>query len=125
MADLVTAGLVDLVRRRWPDQRVFTYWDYRAGMFDGDIGPLVPPPSVLRRRVERDDGAVFPPLPPLGDGRCAGRVDVQERRSFLEIRHVEAFREPPVHAGEHVCGLRGSLLISQETAQAGRGTELE
>lgn len=100
VADLVTGGLVDLVRRRWPDQRVFTYWDYRAGMFhqdlgmridlvlaspdvaartkavwvdrqarkgtapsdhapivvdlddalDGDIGPLVPPPSAVRRR---------------------------------------------------------------------------
>ena len=94
------AGLVDLVRRRWPDQRVFTYWDYRAGMFhqdlgmridlvlasadvaarakvvwvdrqarkgsgpsdhapvivdldeapDGDVGPVVPPPSAPRRR---------------------------------------------------------------------------
>jgi exodeoxyribonuclease-3 len=100
VADLVTGGLVDLVRRRWPDRRVFTYWDYRAGMFhqdlgmridlvlaspdvaartqavwvdrqarkgtapsdhapivvdldealDGDIGPLVPPPSAVRRR---------------------------------------------------------------------------
>ncbi len=23
---------------RWPDQRVFTYWDYRAGMFHQDCG---------------------------------------------------------------------------------------
>jgi exodeoxyribonuclease-3 len=100
VATLVSAGLVDLVRRRWPDQRVFTYWDYRAGMFhqdlgmridlvlasadvaarakavwvdrqarkgsgpsdhapvivdldeapDGDLGPVVPPPSAPRRR---------------------------------------------------------------------------
>lgn len=35
---LVDAGLVDLVRRRWPDERVFTYWDYRAGMFHKDLG---------------------------------------------------------------------------------------
>src|SRR3954452_18125812 len=26
------AGLHDVVRDRWPDKRVFTYWDYRAGM---------------------------------------------------------------------------------------------
>ncbi|MHB8491214.1 MAG: exodeoxyribonuclease III [Solirubrobacteraceae bacterium] len=31
-------GLHDLVRERWPDQRVFTYWDYRAGMFHRDCG---------------------------------------------------------------------------------------
>jgi exodeoxyribonuclease III len=100
VAQLVTGGLHDLVRQRWPEQRIFTYWDYRAGMFhpdlgmridlvlgsddvasrvraiwidrqarkgsgpsdhapvivdlddapDGDIGPVVPPPSAPRRR---------------------------------------------------------------------------
>jgi exodeoxyribonuclease-3 len=98
LARLVDAGLRDVVRVRWPDQTVFTYWDYRAGMFhqnlgmridlllatssvadrvkaawvdrqarkgtgpsdhapvivdldeapDGDIGPMVPPPSAAR-----------------------------------------------------------------------------
>ncbi len=96
LAELQALGLHDVVRDRWPDERVFTYWDYRAGMFhqnlgmridlilasspvagrvkaawvdrqarkgtgpsdhapvivdldeapDGDIGPVVPPPSV-------------------------------------------------------------------------------
>jgi exodeoxyribonuclease III len=31
-------GLHDVVRDRWPDKRVFTYWDYRAGMFHQDLG---------------------------------------------------------------------------------------
>ena len=31
-------GLRDVVRDRWPDQRVFSYWDYRAGMFHKDLG---------------------------------------------------------------------------------------
>jgi exodeoxyribonuclease-3 len=30
--------LHDLVRERWPDERIFTYWDYRAGMFHQDLG---------------------------------------------------------------------------------------
>jgi exodeoxyribonuclease-3 len=97
---LTDLGLTDVVRDRWPTERVFTYWDYRAGMFhqdlgmridlvlastpvaervkaawvdrkarkgtgpsdhapviidldeapDGDIGPVVPPPSAARPR---------------------------------------------------------------------------
>src|SRR5882757_3061190 len=93
-------GLRDVVRERWPKEQVFSYWDYRAGMFhqnlgmridliltsgpvadrvqaawvdrkarkgtgpsdhapvivdldsapDGDIGPMVPPPSAGRPR---------------------------------------------------------------------------
>lgn len=31
-------GLTDVVRDRWPTQRVFSYWDYRAGMFHQDLG---------------------------------------------------------------------------------------
>ena len=105
LAQLQALGLRDLVRDRWPDERVFSYWDYRAGMFhqdcgmridlvlatdavaqrvraawvdrqarkgsgpsdhapvivdldeapDGDIGPVVPPPSnpVLKRGAKK------------------------------------------------------------------------
>jgi exodeoxyribonuclease-3 len=31
-------GLRDVVRERWPTERVFSYWDYRAGMFHKDLG---------------------------------------------------------------------------------------
>jgi len=100
LAALLSLGLRDVVRERWPTERIFTYWDYRAGMFhqdlgmridlalasapvaarvaaawvdrqarkgsgpsdhapvivdlddapDGDIGPVVPPPSARSRR---------------------------------------------------------------------------
>jgi exodeoxyribonuclease-3 len=101
LAELQAVGLRDVVRDRWPEhERLFTYWDYRAGMFhqdcgmridlvlagapiaarvaaawvdrharkgkgpsdhapvivdldearDGDIGPVVPPPSAPRAR---------------------------------------------------------------------------
>ena len=103
LAELQALGLRDVVRDRWPDERVFSYWDYRAGMFhqdlgmridlvlagatvaervraawidrharkgtgpsdhapvivdldeapDGDIGPVVPPPSRPARRGKR------------------------------------------------------------------------
>jgi exodeoxyribonuclease-3 len=38
LAELQSLGLHDVVRDRWPDERVFTYWDYRAGMFHQDLG---------------------------------------------------------------------------------------
>jgi exodeoxyribonuclease III len=109
LAELQSLGLHDVVRERWPHERVFSYWDYRAGMFhqdcgmridlilastpvaertraawvdrqarkgkgpsdhapvivdldeapDGDIGPVVPPPSAPAKR-----GAVKLPQAP-------------------------------------------------------------
>ncbi len=38
LAELQSLGLRDVVRERWPDERVFSYWDYRAGMFHQDLG---------------------------------------------------------------------------------------
>jgi exodeoxyribonuclease-3 len=38
LADLQAVGLRDVVRERWPDERFFSYWDYRAGMFHQDLG---------------------------------------------------------------------------------------
>jgi exodeoxyribonuclease-3 len=38
LAELGVLGLRDVVRDRWPTERVFTYWDYRAGMFHQDLG---------------------------------------------------------------------------------------
>ncbi|MEU0883239.1 exodeoxyribonuclease III [Lentzea sp. NPDC005914] len=31
-------GFHDVVRDRWPAERIFSYWDYRAGMFHRDLG---------------------------------------------------------------------------------------
>jgi exodeoxyribonuclease-3 len=38
LAELQGLGLRDVVRERWPKERFFTYWDYRAGMFHRDLG---------------------------------------------------------------------------------------
>jgi exodeoxyribonuclease-3 len=38
LASLEAAGLHDVVRDHWPDERIFSYWDYRAGMFHQDLG---------------------------------------------------------------------------------------
>jgi exodeoxyribonuclease III len=54
LAELQGLGLHDVVRDRWPNQRVFTYWDYRAGMFHQDLGmriDLVLASAVVASRV--------------------------------------------------------------------------
>jgi exodeoxyribonuclease-3 len=54
LAELLALGLHDVVRDRWPTQRVFTYWDYRAGMFHKDLGmriDLVLASSQVTERV--------------------------------------------------------------------------
>ena len=38
LGEIEALGMHDVVRDRWPNKRVFTYWDYRAGMFHQDLG---------------------------------------------------------------------------------------
>jgi exodeoxyribonuclease-3 len=38
LAELQAVGLQDVIRDHWPTERVFSYWDYRAGMFHQDLG---------------------------------------------------------------------------------------
>jgi exodeoxyribonuclease III len=38
LAEVMASGLRDVLREHWPHERVFTYWDYRAGMFHQDLG---------------------------------------------------------------------------------------
>jgi exodeoxyribonuclease-3 len=56
LAELTALGLRDVVRDRWPSERVFTYWDYRAGMFHQNLGMridlmLVAEPLAARVRA--------------------------------------------------------------------------
>jgi exodeoxyribonuclease III len=55
LAQLQELGLHDVVRERWPHERVFTYWDYRAGMFHQDLGmriDLVLASGAVANRVQ-------------------------------------------------------------------------
>jgi exodeoxyribonuclease-3 len=63
LAEIEALGLHDVVREHWPNERrVFTYWDYRAGMFHQDLGMridlmLAGPPVAERVKaawVDRD-----------------------------------------------------------------------
>ena len=74
LAELQALGLHDVVRDRWPDERVFTYWDYRAGMFHQDLGMRID--LVLGERAgrrARPGGLGRPPGPQGQAGRATTR----------------------------------------------------
>jgi exodeoxyribonuclease III len=73
LAELQAAGLRDVVRERWPQERVFTYWDYRAGMFHKDLG--------MRIDLVLATGAV-------ADRVCAAWVDRQARKGSGPSDHA-------------------------------------
>src|SRR4029453_3598361 len=55
LAELQAVGLRDVVRDHWPTARVFPYWDYRAGMFQKDLGmriDLVLATDAVAERVQ-------------------------------------------------------------------------
>jgi exodeoxyribonuclease-3 len=55
LGELQKLGLHDVVRDRWPNERVFSYWDYRAGMFHQDLGmriDLILAGSPVAERVQ-------------------------------------------------------------------------
>jgi len=55
LAALQALGFHDVVRDRWPGERVFSYWDYRAGMFHQDLGmriDLVLASAAVAERVQ-------------------------------------------------------------------------
>ncbi len=88
LADLMSTGLHDVVRDRWPTERVFSYWDYRAGMFHQDLGmriDLMLASDSGRRAgeggLDRPEGAQGhrPERPRAGDHRPGHRAGRRHR----------------------------------------------
>ena len=107
---LAALGLVDVVRAHWPEhQRLFSYWDYRAGMFHQDLGMridlVLASPTVAERVVaawvdraarkgklpsdhapvivdldEAPDGDIGPVVPPPSNPRRVGRTKLPHSR---------------------------------------------
>jgi exodeoxyribonuclease-3 len=117
LAELRALGLRDVIRDRWPDSRVFTYWDYRAGMFHRDLGMridliLASAPAAARVRAawvdrearkgagpsdhapviadldEAPDGDIGPVVPPPS-ARSAPRGTVRLPKSAPSVTDAE------------------------------------
>jgi exodeoxyribonuclease III len=73
LSELQSLGLRDVVRDRWPGERIFTYWDYRAGMFHQDLGMRID--LVLASE-------------PVADRVCAAWVDRQARKGSGPSDHA-------------------------------------
>ncbi|MGH3926147.1 MAG: exodeoxyribonuclease III, partial [Pseudonocardiaceae bacterium] len=72
-AALRALELHDVVRERWPGERIFTYWDYRAGMFHQDLG--------MRIDLVLAGAGVAPRT-------CAAWVDRQARKGTAPSDHA-------------------------------------
>ncbi len=107
---LAALGLVDVVRVHWPEhRRLFSYWDYRAGMFHLDLGMridlVLASPSVAERVAaawvdraarkgklpsdhapvivdldEAPDGDIGPVVPPPSNPRRTGKSKLPHSR---------------------------------------------
>ena len=87
LAELQALGLRDVVRDRWPGERVFTYWDYRAGMFHQDLGMRID--LVLAGGAGRRarPGGVGRPAGPQGQGAERPRAGDRRPRRGARRRH--------------------------------------
>jgi exodeoxyribonuclease-3 len=134
LARLEAVGFYDVLRKRWPTDRMFTYWDYRAGMFPKDLGmriDLVLATAPVADRVcaawvdrqarkgsapsdhapvivdldEAPDGDIGPVVPPPS-AAAATRGKVKLPQSLRESRQSSAKRSPrPRHEHETLPGL--------------------
>ncbi|MFM9377523.1 exodeoxyribonuclease III [Gordonia sp. VNK21] len=55
LAGFLALGMDDVVREHWPHERIYSYWDYRGGMFHRDLGmriDLILAGAPLAQRVQ-------------------------------------------------------------------------
>ena len=81
LAELQALGLRDVVRERWPQERVFTYWDYRAGMFPSRPRHANRSGAGQRHRGRQGQGGMGGPTGAQGHGperSCPVIVDLDE-----------------------------------------------
>ena len=100
LAELQSAGLHDVVRDRWPNERVFTYWDYRAGMFHQDLGMRIDLVLATAPVAERVKAAWVDRQARKGKGpsdHAPVIVDLDEAPDGEDIGPVVP---PPVSAGD-------------------------
>ncbi len=96
LASLEAAGLHDVVRDRWPDKRIFTYWDYRAGHVPPGPGHAHRPRP--RQRPRRRTGYA-PPGSTGKHARAPGRATTRRSSSTWTTRPTAtsgpSSRRPP------------------------------
>ena len=90
LAELIGLGLHDVVRDRWPADRIFTYWDYRAGRFHQDKGMRIDLVLAGADPAARVPGGVGGPQGPQG------QRPVRPRPGDRRPRHGAGRRRRPV-----------------------------
>ncbi|HQA29790.1 MAG TPA: exodeoxyribonuclease III [Propioniciclava tarda] len=105
LAALQSIGLRDVVRERWPDDRVFSYWDYRAGMFHMNLG--------MRIDLILASGAV-------ADRRAAAWIDREARKGTGPSDHAPVILDLDVAPDGDI----GPMVPPPSNPSSGRGRRL-
>ena len=108
-------GLRDVVRDRWPHDTVFTYWDYRAGMFHKNLGMRI---DLLLAG------------PPVAARVAAAWVDREARKGKLPSDHAPVIVDldtapdgdigPMVPPPSAPAPARGGVRLPQASSTGGR-----
>jgi exodeoxyribonuclease III len=105
LAALQATGLRDVVRDRWHDERVFSYWDYRAGMFHQNLGMRI---DLILASA------------PVADRARAAWVDREARKGTAPSDHAPVI----VDLDEAPDGDIGPMVPPPSTRAPGRGRKL-
>lgn len=98
-------GYRDVVRDHWPSERVFSYWDYRAGMFHQDLG----------MRID-----LILATPPVADRVAAAWVDREARKGTGPSDHAPVI----VDLDEAPDGDIGPMVPPPSRPSSGRGKRI-
>jgi exodeoxyribonuclease-3 len=104
LAEITGLGLRDVVRDRWPTEHVYSYWDYRAGMFHQNLGMRID--LILAGQ-------------PIADRVAAAWVDRQARKGTGPSDHAPVI----VDLDTAPDGDIGPMVPPPSAAQAKRGTK--
>ena len=121
LAELQAVGLRDVVRDRWPNERVFSYWDYRAGMFHQDLGMRIDLILASEPVAERVQAAWIDRQARKGKGpsdHAPVIVDLDRRPTATSARSCRRPRTRSPSAARRSCRRHSRIVVGRDGSES-------